>query len=336
MEESELTVQKINDDIANKRIEILEDVKKELPKFQIYKDISDQNYHFQGYFNLRRSGLFEVTLKVEGDTTFTRTNTFIKACAEEFDSWRNSLTSSFLPEYFKKNKSDVLSDRNNLWDLRDIHLHKLQQLGEKTGLYADRELLLNPELNKLYEVIIEAHVLKDMFVKVESMNVDDPNMIDNFLNDTQDPFQELRELENKFNTASVGELINFFSVLRKEVRGQSGPIASNQDIVNLVKSILSKQVKKGSIKPNLVSSDYPAVRRLFFDFYNEFKERDKYQIEPMLRKQDYLKFIENFEPFKEATSSDSWIKDTNPKKQSTTLTELTSRRKNPLQPLLEK
>lgn len=336
MEESEITLERIKKDLITKKEAIQSDVRAEIPKFEINEDQNDINRAFRGYFNLRLRDLLQVVVKVEADTTFTRPNTFTQAVVEEFDRWNYSLKDSFLPEFFKKAKNELLAKKKNLWDLREIHIHLFQQMGPETGEYADRDLLVNPDLEKLYDIVIESYILKEMFEKAKAMNIEDPKMIDKFLGETSDPFQELRGLENKFNTANVGELINFFSVLRKEVRGQSGPIASDQDIVNLVKSILSNQVKKGSIKPNLVSSDYPALRRLFFDFYIEYKEGDKYHIEPMLRKEDYLKFIEIFEPFVDCTSNENWIKYTTSKNQTTTLKYLTSKMKNPKQPILKK
>jgi hypothetical protein len=97
---------------------------------------------------------------------------------------------------------------------------------------------------------------------------------------------------------------------------------------------LTNDPKKGWITPKLISSNHPALRRLFYDFSNQFKTKDLGSTNhPKLYKKDYLKFIESFVPYKRAVEKKYFITDTNSKKQTLTIKNITSLKINPRQKL---
>jgi hypothetical protein len=181
--------------------------------------------------------------------------------------------------------------------------------------------------------LVKVEAIHRLYNAVKKMDESDKKMIEKFLKSQTNQVGILTlPKQNKFNSATPEELAHFFKDLKGIPRGQKLPVLSQKKFSKFIISICENKVEKGMLKPNLVKSDEHVLRRLFYDFYDEYNSKDTSILSFALTKQDYFKFIELFTPFQNALGNPSFLKNSSSKTQTTTLRDLVSRKKNPRAP----
>jgi molybdopterin converting factor small subunit len=315
MNASEITGRQITEDVEAKKKEIVSELKTKIPEYQTYKRVDDRNYFFEGYFYQKLNKLIEVIEDIpDTDKHYVHEKIFTKDLLSSFYGWYDSLSSESIPLFFQKEKIVGLEGSKNLYDLQKSYLPRIKT--DNPSLFLDRDLIESLDIERIYALVIEGTALRELDEAVKKIPNSQANKIESFINqilvdNKTDPYWELRELQNKFNSATFDELIEFFGDLRKVAKGQSESILSDEDFVKLLKAILSNKLLDEAIIPKINNAHRSVLRRLMYDFWVDFSERDIKRLTDPPLKRDYIPFACLFSFFFDKRGNKAFIDDTN-------------------------
>lgn len=320
------TLERFHQDVAEARTRIIDELREDIKLHSGYRDIKTRNFHFRSFFNRELMKIYEV--RESNDNGLNQTiyfNAITKALCDQFLSWHKSLLEELLMDFFK-DTSNIIDGFKNYQKVLEEHQDHFRLGIHTKPEYNDAHLLNDFSIIHFYPTIVRVFCLSEMGKAIQEIPWND-EYINNAMKKLEgrdlDLFLELRNMKNLFNTADVDELIDFFKPLLGTAKGQDEPVISIDNFKELITLISRRHEPALNIPLNLHQKDLPAVRRLFYDFYDKYKMIDKEAYLPKpITKKDYLRFIENFQAFKGATARESWIKETSPTKQKTTLKSL--------------
>lgn len=326
-EEFKVSIEKFESDVRQAKEAIFRELEEHFDLYcTAFRRPSDQNFHFRSFFNLRLRNLYEYSEPDDKNPANSKVylNTITRSLCEAFIRVCTMLTEDNLPKFFDSSVT-MPPGYMTCHQIVAVHRQELARNQHTTSDYADSHLLTNFNIGEFYPVLVRSYCLEIMKQEIESLAIDDSDFISQALKtltvkNLSETAKALEGLSNKFNAASVQELVDFFSILKFRIRGYAEPIITEEDFESLVNSICSNEIAKDKINLNVPDYRLAQIRRLFYDFYATFRTRDlEAYLSTPLKKKDYLKFIENFRQFQGYSSSVSWVKKTTPDNQRNSL-----------------
>lgn len=321
----EFTLDQLLKDFNLIKQHILESVKPRIQEISEFKECKTRNQHFTGFFRRQKHELVEKYTPIKGqDHSPIIEYTFTKAAIDEFQRWQQVVSLKRCLDFFHSEKRPPIN-RKNLHELRTMHLQESKKFLDNVSAYGDIDLLEKLEPKKLYLAIITSLALDSIIRIADEISDENEDKIEDVMShlDRLKPEHFIPEsLNNRFNSATPLELIDFFADLKKVAIGQVNPIVSNLDFNKLIESICNNYILEDPIDSNLNKKQQTVLRRLFFDFFDHFSPIDQTRTPSLkLNKIEYLKFIQSFKYY-QGVVTPSWVDNTTANKQKKTLKEI--------------